>query len=442
MTKTGKKAGLPPISYVLLGLIGWFLFPQILAIFAPKADNNPRISYGNHLLIKTNSNTTKESAIAAIAQGNHQEAEQLLQKSLAQRPNDPESVIYLSNLQTGSNPFKIAVVVPATTNPNVAQEILRGVASAQTQINQQGGINGRKLMVIVVNDDNQPQISKEVASELVKNPDIIAVIGHNASDASLAAAPIYEKGGLVMISPTSLANNLSGAGNYIFRLVASNGKITETLANYIVNTAKVRKIAFCYDSQAPDNISFKDELMANVAKKGGQIVPIVCDLSVPNFKADQALNQAISGGASGLFVVAHVFVRQLDPEGLQSKREIRFIIESNQGATPALAGVISFHSPNFNNKVAEIGYWITKEYRGKSIGTTAVKVLTNFGFETMGWNRIEAMIDHDNEASKKVVTRAGYEHEGLLRQRVIRANGDVIDMDLFAVLQKNWQGLS
>jgi len=139
---------------------------------------------------------------------------------------------------------------------------------------------------------------------------------------------------------------------------------------------------------------------------------------------------------------AQSFVRQLDPEGLQSKREIRFIIESNQGATPGLAGVISFHSPNFNNKVAEIGYWIAKEYRGKSIGTTAVKVLTNFGFETMGWNRIEAMIDHDNEASKKVVTRAGYEHEGLLRQRVIRANGDVIDMDLFAVLQKNWQGLS
>lgn len=139
---------------------------------------------------------------------------------------------------------------------------------------------------------------------------------------------------------------------------------------------------------------------------------------------------------------AQSFVRQLDPEGLQSKREIRFIIESNQGATPALAGVISFHSPNFNNKVAEIGYWIAKEHRGKSIGTTAVKVLTNFGFETMGWNRIEAMIDHDNEASKKVVTRAGYEHEGLLRQRVIRANGDVIDMDLFAVLQKNWQELS
>jgi len=139
---------------------------------------------------------------------------------------------------------------------------------------------------------------------------------------------------------------------------------------------------------------------------------------------------------------AKSFVRQLDPEGLQNKREIRFIIETNQGAAPSLAGVISFHSPNFNNKVAEIGYWIAIEHRGNSIGTTAVKVLTNFGFETMGWNRIEAMIDHDNEASKKVVTRAGYEHEGLLRQRVIRADGNVIDMDIYAALQKNWQGLA
>lgn len=138
---------------------------------------------------------------------------------------------------------------------------------------------------------------------------------------------------------------------------------------------------------------------------------------------------------------AQAFVRQLDPEGLQSKREIRFIVETNSGSAPAFAGVISFHSPSFSNKVAEVGYWIAKEFRGKSIGTTALKILTNFGFETMGWNRIEAMIDHDNEASKKVVTRVGYEHEGLLRQRVVREDGSIIDMDVYAVLQNNWTGL-
>ena len=135
------------------------------------------------------------------------------------------------------------------------------------------------------------------------------------------------------------------------------------------------------------------------------------------------------------------FVRS-DPFSLAERRELRFVIEHGNGGDQKFAGVISLHTINIKNHTAEIGYWIAKEHRGKSIGTNAVKVLTNFGFETMGWNRIEAMIDHDNEASKKVVTRAGYEHEGLLRQRVIRADGDVIDMDLFAVLQKNWQGLS
>jgi ribosomal-protein-alanine N-acetyltransferase len=48
---------------------------------------------------------------------------------------------------------------------------------------------------------------------------------------------------------------------------------------------------------------------------------------------------------------AQAFVRQLDPEGLQSKREIRFIVESNHGTTPELAGVISFHSPSFLGEV-------------------------------------------------------------------------------------------
>ena len=139
---------------------------------------------------------------------------------------------------------------------------------------------------------------------------------------------------------------------------------------------------------------------------------------------------------------AQSFVREMDPEGLRNKREIRFIIESNHGASSAFAGVISFHSPNFHNKVTEIGYWIAKEHRAKSVATNAVKLLTNFGFETMGWNRIEAMIDHDNEASKKVITRVGYEHEGLLRERVLRADGTLIDMDAYALLQKNWAGLN
>ncbi|NJQ97654.1 MAG: ABC transporter substrate-binding protein [Hydrococcus sp. CSU_1_8] len=107
------------------------------------------------------------------------------------------------------------------SNLNVAKEILRGVAQAQHEINQKGGIGGKLVQVKIANDENSPEIAKQIAKELVRNKKIIAVIGHNSSDASLAAAPIYQEGELVAISPTSVARELSGIGNYIFRTTPS-----------------------------------------------------------------------------------------------------------------------------------------------------------------------------------------------------------------------------
>jgi branched-chain amino acid transport system substrate-binding protein len=69
------------------------------------------------------------------------------------------------NNATASNgsSLKIAVSVPIGSNPNVAQEILRGVRQAQDEVNNSGGINGAKLQVEIVNDDNSPEVVREVA---------------------------------------------------------------------------------------------------------------------------------------------------------------------------------------------------------------------------------------------------------------------------------------
>ena len=85
---------------------------------------------------------------------------------------------------------------------------------------------------------------------------ILAVVGHNASDASLAAASIYQQGKLVMVTPTSFANELSGFGDYIFRTVPHIRLVAARLAEYAVRIAQKPDIAVCYDSQAPDNVSF------------------------------------------------------------------------------------------------------------------------------------------------------------------------------------------
>jgi len=324
---TNKKNSPPPIVFIIaIGLIGFGAYKFLPGLLNAKNLNTPtsrststtptpiapgaianRISLGNQILLTSYATPDKQAGVQAFAEGNYQAAAQYFQKSLQQNRNDPETIIYLNNA-TASNGFslKIAVSVPIGSNPNVAQEILRGVAQAQDEINTSGGINGAKLQVEIVNDDNSPEVVREAAKTLTKDPSILAVIGHNASNASLEAAPIYQQEKLVMVTPTSFANNLSGFGSYIFRTVPNISVMAAPLAEYAVKTAGKTNIAVCYDSQAPDNISFKDEFVASLTAAGGKLVPTVCDFSLPSFNPESALADAVSKGAQGLMVAPHV----------------------------------------------------------------------------------------------------------------------------------------
>ena len=68
-------------------------------------------------------------------------------------------------------------------------------------------------------------------------------------------------------------------------------------------------------------------------------------------------------------------------------------------------------------------------------------MITGYGFETLGFKRIEAAVDLDNQASQKLLVSAGFEREGVLKQRVTRTGGEQIDMVMLAALNNSWQGL-
>lgn len=141
------------------------------------------------------------------------------------------------------------------------------------------------------------------------------------------------------------------------------------------------------------------------------------------------------------YTMAHAefFVREKTPKSLAEKTELAFAIEFGNGTDRKFAGVISFHSLDLPDLVAELGYWIRSEARGKSVGTTAARMLTNFGFESMGFERIEALVDVENQASRKLLHAAGYSLEGILRKKSRRFDGSQIDMALFSALREEWQ---
>ena len=275
--------------------------------FTEKNDKNQiqkRFSTGDKTLILAQNNSFKQAGTEAFAKGNYVTAQKNFNSSLKSDRNDPEARIYLNNTiaAKAEDSYTVGVGVPIGGNLNVAQEILRGVAQAQEEINKNGGIDGKLLMVEIANDDNDSGTALKVADRFVKNKKIQAVIGHNSSNVSLAVAPVYQEGGLVMITPTSSAENLTETGDYIFRSTPNTRSLGQPLADYAVNTLGKTKIAICFDSGSKSIQSFKDEFTWSTFNYGGETVPINCDFSAPNFLPSEIISTAISSGAQGLLL--------------------------------------------------------------------------------------------------------------------------------------------
>ncbi|CAB5054509.1 unannotated protein [freshwater metagenome] len=143
------------------------------------------------------------------------------------------------------------------------------------------------------------------------------------------------------------------------------------------------------------------------------------------------------------YTLAHAefFVREKTPKSIAEKTELAFAIDYGNGNEREFAGVISFHSMDLPDLVAELGYWIRADVRGKGVGTTAARMLTNFGFESMGFERIEALVDVENSLSRRLLLSAGYTLEGILRKKSRRHDGCCIDMAMYSALRDEWKGL-
>ena len=79
-----------------------------------------------------------------------------------------------------------------------------------------------------------------------------------------------------------------------------------------------------------------------------------------------------------------------------------------------------------------VGYWVAESAAGKGITPSAVALVTDWAFTTLGIHRVEVCIRPENIASLRVVRKLGMRYEGL-RRRYIHIDGDWRDHFCFAV---------
>lgn len=112
--------------------------------------------------------------------------------------------------------------------------------------------------------------------------------------------------------------------------------------------------------------------------------------------------------------------------GIEIKAEVRLI------------GTCGYCKWDKQHRHAEIGYDLWPEYWGQGFMPEALQALIRYGFEEMNLNRVEATTHTENQRSQRVLTKLGFQREGLLREYYCR-DGIYNDQVQFSLLRSEWQ---
>ncbi|MBU7586068.1 MAG: ABC transporter substrate-binding protein [Nostoc sp. TH1S01] len=331
------------LGSLILGLGAWAYFvlkPTQICI------DDPLFSCGEKSLLQPASTQTIlgqrnfNQGTAAFKKGEYDVAIKSFSDYLKTEPNKPEVRIYLNNAIAAKNGnfIKIAICVPILQNNGVGIEnYLRGVAVVQNEINTQpqNKINGKFLFIQLCNDEQSPDTARLVAEKIVKDKNILGVIGHYYSLMTWEAGKIYGDpklvdNRLVSISPTSTAirdsifnkREILNIDKYVFRVSPVDSYFAKALANYSLRQNR-NKFAIFFNHLDPYSVSFSQEFKKAISPQGS----IVTECDFAQYKIDnpivmsQCLQEANSQKAEAIFLPISNDILN---------REIKNIWQSNQ----------------------------------------------------------------------------------------------------------------
>jgi branched-chain amino acid transport system substrate-binding protein len=150
-------------------------------------------------------------------------------------------------LSQAAGEVKIGLSAPLTGDwAEYGNDFKRSVSMVIDKVNREGGINGRKLELVVADSRGDAKESVLIAEKFVADPAVIAQIGDFSSSSTMAAAPVYEQAKMVQISPTASHQDWTKKGEFMFRVVATQGYEGPYNARWAVNDLKKKKIATIY----------------------------------------------------------------------------------------------------------------------------------------------------------------------------------------------------
>jgi branched-chain amino acid transport system substrate-binding protein len=169
-------------------------------------------------------------------------------------------------------PIKIGNASPLSGNQaETGIDQMRGAQVAIDELNQKGGILGRQVELVTLDDKADPKEANSVAQRLAADPDVVAVVGHLNSGCSIPASKIYHENSLAMITPISTSDALTQQGfRNVFRVCIRNSDQGPAAARFAMQ--KLGKMNFfIIDDKTAYGAGLADEFEKAAKELGGNV---------------------------------------------------------------------------------------------------------------------------------------------------------------------------
>lgn len=142
--------------------------------------------------------------------------------------------------------IKIGLIVPLSgTSAYDGESAKNGAQVAVDMVNEDGGINGKKLELVVEDSESSPEKACSVAEKLISSDQVKILIGAFNSSSTGAVMPIAEEQKVPLITAISTSSDLTKQGNeWFFRAVGTSEYFIDSFVDTVLKKTKAKKVAY------------------------------------------------------------------------------------------------------------------------------------------------------------------------------------------------------
>ncbi len=169
--------------------------------------------------------------------------------------------------------IKIGLISSLTGSvSSYGQSVRNAVTMGIEDINAAGGIHGRKIELVILDDKGDATEAAQAARRLIDRENVSLILGPVITPCVMAVAPIAQAARVPMLTPTGTGDEITSIGDFIFRGAYKDSFQGSIMAQFAVENLGLKEAAIIYDVANDYSVGLRNAFKATFEELGGKII--------------------------------------------------------------------------------------------------------------------------------------------------------------------------